>query len=342
MRSASLCGMELHNPVISRAARATGLALAAGLLLACADGAARGSSAPSSDDAKSANSSASPFDAQRAWKHLEALVALGPRPAGSGAAAATVDYLEKELRAIGLAPVRESFIARATPIGDLPMCNLYVDLPAKGPDADKAPLVILGSHFDTKRFEQFRFVGANDGGSSTAVLLELARVLHAQGPQRVAYRLLFIDGEEAIRAHWQDPDNRYGSRHHAEQIRVSGLVARTKAFVLLDLVGDKDLRIERDQYSDAWLYECFAAPARAAGLGKHVDGRREPIADDHVSFLEIGVPSVDLIDFRYGPGNSWWHSAEDTLDKCSANSLGVIGAIVLGGLPNVERRVVGK
>ncbi len=332
--------MQLHMTVTSRPTRAAGLVLAAALLLACADGAARGSGGASTP--KSEEKSAATFDEQRAWKHLEALVALGPRPAGSGAGAATVDYLEKELRALGLSPVRESFIARGTPIGDLPMCNLYADLPAKGPDTDKAPLVILGSHFDTKRFDQFRFVGANDGGSSTAVLLELARVLVAGGPRKVAYRLLFIDGEEAIRTHWQDPDNRYGSRHHAEQIRVNGLLARTKAFVLLDLVGDKDLRLERDQYSDAWLYECFASYARAAGLGKHVDGRREAIADDHVSFLEIGVPSVDLIDFNYGPGNTWWHSAEDTLDKCSAQSLGVIGAIVLGGLPNVERRVSGK
>ncbi len=332
--------MQLHKPVISRPARGAALAFAGALLVSCADGAARGSSG--AQNAKSESSATESFDAQRAWKHLEALVALGPRPAGSGASAATVDYLDKELRALGLAPVRESFVARGTPIGDLPMCNLYVDLPAKGPQADKAPLVIVGSHFDTKRFDQFRFVGANDGGSSTAVLLELARVLAAGGPRSVAYRLLFIDGEEAIRAHWQDPDNRYGSRHHAEQLRTSGLVARTKAFVLLDLVGDKDLRLERDQYSDAWLYECFAAPARAAGLGKHVDGRREPIADDHLSFLEIGVPSVDLIDFSYGPGNSWWHSPEDTLDKCSPQSLGVIGTIVLAGLPNVERRVLGK
>jgi hypothetical protein len=325
------------------------LALAAGALAACADGAAHLSSSNSgaaSSKNSGANGAASAskerFDAQRAWAHLEALVALGPRPAGSGAAAETIDYLEAQLKGFGLAPVRESFIARGTPAGDLPMCNLYVDLPASGGDPAKTPLVIVGSHFDTKRFDQFRFVGANDGGSSTAVLLELARVLAAQGPRRVAYRLLFLDGEEAVREAWQDPDNRYGSRHHAQQLKESKLVERVKAFVLLDLVGDRDLRLHRDQYSDAWLYECFAAPARGAGLGKHVDGRREGIADDHLSFLEIGVPSVDLIDFSYGPNNAWWHSAEDTLDKCSAESLGVIGEIVLLGLPNVEKRLLGK
>lgn len=332
--------MELHRAVISSAAACSALLLAC-TLLACADGAARGASSVDGERGTGAGS-ASRFDSQRAWKHLEELVALGPRPAGSGASAKTVDYLEAQLRGLGLTPVRESFVARATPIGDLPMCNLYVDLPARGREADKAPLVILGSHFDTKRFDEFAFVGANDGGSSTAVLLELARVLSLGGPRRAAYRLLFIDGEEAIRAHWQDPDNRYGSRHHAQELAKSGLLARAKAFVLLDLVGDKDLRIQRDQYSDVWLYECFAAPARADGLAKHLDGRREPIADDHLSFLEAGVPSVDLIDFSYGPNNSWWHSPDDTLDKCSAESLGVIGAIVLGGLGNVEAKLLGK
>lgn len=332
--------MELRRAVTSGVRTSTALALSCALL-ACADGAARSSPSAASGKDAGVEGSAS-FDAARAWKHLEDLVALGPRPAGSGSSAKTVEYLEAQLRSFGLAPVRESFIARGTPIGDLPMCNLYVDLPARGPDAAKAPLVIVGSHFDTKRFEGFAFVGANDGGSSTAVLLELARVLAANGPRRAAYRLLFIDGEEAIRAHWEDPDNRYGSRHHAQELAKSGLVARTKAFVLLDLVGDKDLRIQRDQYSDTWLYECFAAPARAKGLGKYVDGKREAIADDHLSFLEIGVPSVDLIDFSYGPNNSWWHTAADTLDKCSAESLGVSGAIVLGGLGAVETKLLGK
>jgi hypothetical protein len=312
---------------------------AGGALVACADGAGQGGSARAGG---ALGAQAELFDETKAWAHLEALVAIGPRPAGSGGAVKTVEYLETQLKSYGLTPVRESFIARATPAGDVPMCNLYVDLPAEGDSANKAPLIVIGSHFDTKRFEGFTFVGANDGGSSTAVLLELARVLSLGGPRKAAYRLLFIDGEEAIRAHWEDPDNRYGSRHHVEQLKSSGLLTRVKAFVLLDLVGDKDLRINRDRYSDVWLYECFAAPARAAGMSRFVDGRAELIADDHVSFLEAGVPSVDLIDFDYGPNNSWWHTPQDTLDKCSPKSLGAIGRITLMGLPNVERRLLGK
>ncbi|MBL8800709.1 MAG: M28 family peptidase [Planctomycetes bacterium] len=328
------------NPAsLSRTFAAFACLAAGGALLACADGA--GQSGGSRSDA-ALGAEAQLFDEAKAWAHLEALVAIGPRPAGSGGAVKTVEYLETQLKSYGLTPVRESFIARATPAGDVPMCNLYVDLPAAGESANKAPLIVIGSHFDTKRFEGFAFVGANDGGSSTAVLLELARVLSLGGPRKAAYRLLFIDGEEAIRTHWEDPDNRYGSRHHVEQLKSSGLLTRVKAFVLLDLVGDKDLRINRDRYSDVWLYECFAAPARAAGMSRFVDGRAELIADDHVSFLEAGVPSVDLIDFDYGPGNSWWHTPQDTLDKCSPKSLGAIGRITLMGLPNVERRLLGK
>jgi Zn-dependent M28 family amino/carboxypeptidase len=171
------------------------------------------------------------------------------------------------------------------------------------------------------------------------VLLELARGLAAAGPRDVAYRFLFVDGEEAVRAQWQDPDNRYGSKHHAAQLKVRNERARVKAAIVIDMVGDKDLKIERDGYSTAWLYELFASSARSAGLEKHLAQRREPIADDHLSFLEIGIPSLDLIDFDYGPQNSFWHTHEDTLDKCSEASLGVAGKFVLSGLPALERHL---
>lgn len=279
------------------------------------------------------------FDAARAWKHLEAQVQIGPRPAGTPEAERARAYLESQLSAAGLTPVREAF-EQATPVGALSFCNVYADLPATG-DASKAPLVLLVSHYDTKRME-FPFVGANDGGSSTAVLLELARVLKDDAPRSVSYRFLFVDGEEAVRAHWQDPDNRYGSKRHAEGLVKSGVSSRVKAAVLLDMVGDKELRIHRDEYSAPWLYEAFAAAARKNGLAKHVDGPRERIADDHLSFIEIGIPAVDLIDFEYGPGNSYWHSAQDTLEHCSQESLGIAGRIVLLGLPAIEAKLAPK
>ncbi len=279
------------------------------------------------------------FDAERAWRHLEVQVAAGPRPAGSPALETTRQYLEKELRSYGLTPLRESFKAN-TPVGEIAMTNVYADLVPKDAPANSV-MLILGSHYDTKRFE-FPFVGANDGGSSTAVLLELARVIAAGEARPVTYRFLFLDGEEALRATWHDPDNRYGSKHHAAQLKASGAIPRVKAFVLLDMVGDKDLKIRRDQYSSPWLLEFFAGAARDNGLGAHVDGTLERVMDDHLSFLEYGVPSVDLIDFDYGPDNAWWHTADDTLEHCSKASLATIGAIVLHGLPAVEERVRAK
>lgn len=272
-----------------------------------------------------------PFDEGRAWAHLEHLVSLGPRPPGSEALEATRRYLSEQLAALGLEPVREPFTAR-TPLGPIEMANVYADLPGEG---EAPPIVVLCTHFDTKRFD-FEFVGANDGGSGTAVLLEIARLLAKGPPRPVTYRFLFLDGEEALRPVWVDPDNTYGSRHHVEQLRKSGLLQRIGACVLLDMVGDADLRLNRDLNSDPKLLELFFEAAREAGLGRHVDGRREAVRDDHIPFLRAGIAAVDLIDLEYGPDRSYWHTAEDTLEHCSRQSLGVIGRIVMLGLPRLE------
>jgi Zn-dependent M28 family amino/carboxypeptidase len=278
------------------------------------------------------------FDAARAWKDLEAQVALGPRPPGSEALEKTRAYLESELKAAGLTPQREPFKA-ATPFGEIAMCNVFADFAGKPYGGKPAPMVVIGSHFDTKKMG-VPFVGANDGGSSTAVLLEIARVIAASGQRNVTYRFLFLDGEEALRTEWVDPDNRYGSRYHADQLKKTGASAGVKAFVLLDMVGDKDLKVVRESYSDAWLVEAFVKAAGDNGLGAHFDSKREAITDDHLSFLNIGVPSIDMIDFDYGPDNAWWHTQDDTLDKCSQESLGAIGKITLLGLPAVEDHIL--
>ncbi|MAF66616.1 MAG: hypothetical protein CMJ84_13280 [Planctomycetes bacterium] len=292
------------------------------------------------------------LDAQRAWAHLEAQVALGPRPSGSEAAEATRAYIEGALEGCGLQPVREAFTA-STPRGQISMANVYADLPGRERGGEPAPLVLVVSHFDTKRFDGHwdppqraaRFVGANDGASGTAVLIELARVLAAAGERAVTYRLLFVDGEEAVLWNWDDArgqvDNRYGSRHHAAGLRRSGLARRVKACVVIDLVGDEDLVLDDDMNSDRALMGIFREAARAEGLGAHVKGRRIPIKDDHQSFLEIGIPSVDLIDLDYGPDNRWWHTIEDTPEHCSVESLEVFGRILLRGLAGVESFALG-
>jgi hypothetical protein len=273
------------------------------------------------------------FDAARAWAHMEAQVALGPRHCGSEAIEKARVYLEGALGETGLTPVRESFVAKGTPAGDVAMCNVYADLAPKSGAAD-APMVILLSHYDTKKLGP-KFVGANDGASSTAVLLELARVLAAAPPERLALRFLFVDGEEAFAEHWEGKENTYGSRHHADAIREDPvLFPRVKACVLLDLVGDRDLHLTTDTYSTLSLRQLVFAVAEANGLGEYVGGRETEIKDDHLSFRKHNIDAVDLIDMEYDA----WHTDQDTLDKCSKESLAVIGKLVLCLVPKLEER----
>lgn len=278
------------------------------------------------------------FDQAHAWQQLEAIVAYGERPAGSTKNRALREHLAGELHALGLSPVVEGFRER-TPIGELEFANVWADVAATKGAADAAPIVVLCTHFDTKRMP-FAFLGANDGGSGTAVLLELARSLaSSERPRPVTYRVVFLDGEEATRPWWEDPDNTYGSKRFVEDLGKSGELPRVRACVLLDMVGDADLRLTTERASTPALLELFFEAARGAGLGAHIDGPAKEISDDHQPFLAAGIPSVDLIDFDYGPGNSLWHSAKDTLEGCSADSLGAIGRIVLAGLPRLEALV---
>lgn len=272
------------------------------------------------------------LDADRAWKHLEALVAFGPRPPGSPALEATRAYLEAELARTGLKPAREAFDAK-TPLGNFALANVYADLPAATADAER---VILATHFDTKLGID-GFVGANDGGSGTALLLELARVLAQGGPRPLAYRFLFLDGEEATRPQWQGEDNCYGSRHHAKELAKRGEASRVRAFVLLDMVGDADLALLRETWSDRRLVDLFRAAAGRAGLAGVFSNQSQAIEDDHGPFLDAGIPSLDLIDFEYGPGNAYWHTTDDVLAHCSKESLAKVGRVVLEALPALER-----
>lgn len=271
------------------------------------------------------------FDSERAWTHLRQLVHLGPRPPGTKELEATRQYIAKELTALGLAPVREDFTAH-TPLGDFAMANVYADLAASAPDAE---LLVLATHFDTKLGIP-GFVGANDGGSGTAAQLELARVIVAGGARPLTYRFLFLDGEEATRPQWEGQDNCYGSRHHAAGLAKTGAASRVRALVLLDMVGDRELRLWRESWSDRRLMELFRASAEKAGLGQYLSQRSEAIEDDHQPFLALGIPAIDLIDFEYGPGNSVWHTSSDDLDHCSQESLGAIGKLVLAALPEIE------
>jgi len=297
-------------------------ALLAACLLALPWTACSSSAAPGTD---------SPFDEDRAWKHLETVVGYGVRSCESEGLEKTRQYLLAQLESYGLEPVLESF-TDDTPFGEKAFANVYADIGS----AD-APLVILCTHIDTKMFE-WEFVGANDSGSGTAALLELARCLANQpANDKVTYRILFLDGEESLREEWLDPDNRYGSRYHANKLVENGEISRTKACILLDLIGDKELKLTTEAYSDSRLRTIFFDAAKDIGLGKYVNGPTREILDDHLSFMAVNIPSLDLIDYEYGPNNAYWHDPRDTIENVSKESLGVIGRIVLAGLPQLVK-----
>jgi glutaminyl-peptide cyclotransferase len=264
-----------------------------------------------------------PFDGVATLKHVERLVALGPRVAGTQGAAKAREYILAELKRIpGVQTQVKSFEAD-TPHGRLSMANVIAVLPGKRPD-----VVMLAGHYDTKLFAEFQFVGANDGGSSTALLIELARRLAAR-PRDYTYWLVWFDGEEA-RVTWTERDSLYGSRHLAAEL------ARTKrlprAMILVDMIGDRDLALRREMHSAAWLTQIVWDTAARLGHGRHFLRDTIPVEDDHVPFLRLGVPATLLIDFDFPP----WHTAADTLDKVSADSLAVVGQVVLESLPSVE------
>ncbi|HYK88606.1 MAG TPA: M28 family peptidase [Acidobacteriota bacterium] len=262
---------------------------------------------------------------ERAMDHVRALVAFGPRPPGSPEIQKCREYIEQQLRGYGYQIEEDAFVAE-TPYGAKKMVNLI----ARKGAGDKSAIA-LASHYDTKYMEGKRFVGANDGGSSTGLLIELARVL-ASNKGGLDYWFLFLDGEEAF-VDWSTFDSTYGSRHLARRWKQEGVAARVKALILLDMVGDKDLGLLKDANSTKWLSDLMWDTATKVGLGGIVTRNESAMEDDHIPFLDVGIPCVDLIDFTYPP----WHTDADTLDKISPESMEKVGNLVLAVLPALQK-----
>ncbi|HUK34610.1 MAG TPA: M28 family peptidase [Vicinamibacterales bacterium] len=268
------------------------------------------------------------FDSNRAWGHLQQVVAIGPRPAGSAAIQQTRKYIKDQLAEMGLTAVDQAWDDE-TPLGKVHMVNLIVTIPGASKDR-----VAITGHYDTKLFREFRFVGASDGGSSTAFLIEFARVLKAR-KNRVTFDLVFLDGEEAV-IDWRGKDNTYGSRHYVEVAKRDGSLKSLKAMVLVDMIGDRDLDIRRESNSTKWLTDIIWDTAAKMKLAGYFQPATTTVEDDHLPFLEAGVPSVDIIDLDYDA----WHTRRDTLDAVSARSMQVVGDVLLASLPAIEQHVL--
>ena len=279
------------------------------------------------------------IDGARAFEHVRKQVEFGPRPAGSSELARTREYIISELKSYGMNVTVDEWQAK-TPIGERKMVNVTAELPGESSD-----IVMLSSHYDTKLFKEFRFVGANDGGSSTGVLLELARALASQGKPRFTYWFAFFDGEEAFCENWDDcqnpdgPDNTYGSRRYVQRLKEQKELKRLRAMILLDMIGYKSLEIPRDDMGTGWINDIIWNTAQELGYGAQFVEREDSVEDDHVPFMQAGVECVDIIQLG---GYPYWHTAEDTLDKISPQSLKIVGDVVLASLPRVEQHLLAK
>jgi glutaminyl-peptide cyclotransferase len=274
----------------------------------------------------------SPFDGAKAMAETEALVKIGPREAGGGGARRASVMLEGKLKALGLKTVNDTF-SEETPGGKMHFNNVLGRLPGK-----TNRLIVLASHFDTKSGISKDFQGANDSGSSSGVLLELARVLKERGPYETEFLIAFLDGEEC-RKEYGPHDGLHGSRHLAQQIYEAGGARLVQAVIVLDMVGDKDLNISLPQNSSRELVKEIFFAAHELGVRPQFSIGPGAILDDHVPFQIAGMPVVDVIDFDYGsaPGlNNYWHTTNDTLDKLSVKSMQTVGDVVLKMIENIQ------
>ena len=281
------------------------------------------------------------FSGERAMQHARKQVEIGPRPPDTPALEKTRNYIIQELKSYGLRVFSDEFTAK-TPFGEKRMVNIVGDIPGETKD-----YILLASHYDTKLYDDMLFVGANDPAASVGTLLEIGRVLaSAQEKPKLSYRLVFFDGEEAFCEGWDEcskadaPDNTYGSRHYVSQLRERGELKRTRALILLDMMGYKKLELGRDTSSTRWLQDIIWQTGRELGHAKIFVDREEGVGgDDHEPFLAAGIDAVDLIQLG---GYPYWHKPEDDINKISADSMKIVGETVLASLPRLVAHLLGN
>jgi peptidase M28-like protein len=278
------------------------------------------------------------FDGARAYEHVRQLVEIGPRPPGSDGIHRAQAYIIGQLKTFGC-QVEEHDFHGATSLGDIAMKNIIAKIPGTGSD-----IALYTTHYDTLRMANF--VGADDGGSGTGTMLELARVFCTRkAMSALNVWFVFFDGEEAQgqwtdknSIQWTDTNNTYGSREMAASMALSGDLRRVKAMILADMIGPSDLKIKRDTGSTAWLTDLIWATATRLGYGNVFVSESTTVGgDDHFSFIRRGVPGCDIIDFDVAP--TYWHTPQDTLGKVDPRSLAIVGHVFVETLPALEKKL---
>ncbi len=265
------------------------------------------------------------IDGDRAMQYVKDIVKFGPRPLASTAHKKVEDYIDAHLKGDD---VEDDRFTADTPVGKFPVHNIIAKYPGT-----KAGIIVVASHYDTNYpLRNTSYVGANDGGSSSGLLLELANQLRGKTREGYSVWLVWDDAEEAMKPDTETPfmdDSLYGITHVAERWQADGTLKKIKAFLLADMIGDADLNIDRDLNSTPWLESVVYESAKRLGYQSHFFGRDNQVSDDHLPFMKRGVPCADLIDFMYGYNNVFWHTPQDTVDKLSPKSLQIVGSVIL-------------
>jgi len=269
------------------------------------------------------------FNSRQAYAYTTEVAGFGERWPGSPGHKKTEDLIHQILQKNGAQIEADDFIA-TTPRGPIAVHNISgkFDVSAN-PNQD---IFVLAGHYDT--LFKPGFIGANDGASSTAILLAFADAL-AHQKSRMQIWLVWTDLEEAIHS-FGGADGLYGSRHLAEKLAGNRMISRIRGLFLLDMIGDQDLNVARETGSSGWLQNFIAQAANQLGYSRYFFQYETNIIDDHNSFIQVGIPAVDVVDAEYGrmgirfdAMGEFHHSNNDTMDKVSQHSLEVVGRTIL-------------
>lgn len=269
------------------------------------------------------------IDANRAFQFTKDIVAFGSRPIGSENHKKVEGYIDSKLKGV---TVEDDIFQAQTAAGPFPMHNVIAKFPGT-----KDGIIVIASHYDTNLPLPKAYVGANDGAATSGLLLELAEQLKGWKREGYSVWLVWLDGEEAT-VRWTASDSVYGARHLAEKWQQDGTAKKVKGFILLDMIGDADLNIDRDGNSTSWLLDVIYHASEKLGYQSHFFRREIGVEDDHLPFSKAGIPVADLIDFEYGYDNVYWHTVNDTVDKLSPESLKIVGDTVLETVRMLDTR----